>query len=122
MATIDATAERLNDHIQRYESDQHNIQLLVRTYGEDRQKILESIEKQEEDRKNEARRAVMRWLSDDIDEKKHQKRFDEVRSSFPGTGSWILQDQKVDDWIESETPASSLLWVRGRMGAGMHVA
>ncbi|PVH69331.1 hypothetical protein DL98DRAFT_625565, partial [Cadophora sp. DSE1049] len=35
-----------------------------------------------------------------------------------GTGDWILKNEEVRNWLESDVPESSILWIKGIPGAG----
>lgn len=116
---IQSSAGRLINHILRDEPGQDSLRAILFDYEEDRQTWREMFEAQETSRKDESRVTIKRWLSDSIDESIDHNRFRKIRDEFPDAGSWILQDPKIKDWMNNETPKSSLLWINGKLGAGM---
>lgn len=44
------------------------------------------------------------------------------RSFYPGSGSWILENEKVKKWLspEPEQSSNSMLWINGRPGTGSY--
>jgi hypothetical protein len=64
--------------------------------------------------------AVSTWLNP-TDVEADQTRFRKIRTEYPTTGQWPLQDQRFEDWFNPQYPAiPPLLWLNGMPGAGMH--
>lgn len=61
---------------------------------------------------------TLRWFSAASTTIKDHERFRGIREDSAGNGSWILRNEKVMNWIELETPESSILWIHGIPGAG----
>lgn len=115
------SAGRLINHILINNPAQDSLLALLFDYEEDRRKLRDNLEAQEVARKNETRSVIGRWLSDSIDEEEDHRRFCDVRKDFPNAGSWILEDPKIKDWMDNETPKSSLVWINGNLGAGKQI-
>ncbi|RYP19480.1 hypothetical protein DL765_003320 [Monosporascus sp. GIB2] len=48
-----------------------------------------------------------------------QKRYSDIRSEFPGTGRWLLDNQSIKEWMDPMYPTiPPLLWLNGIPGAG----
>lgn len=98
---------RMNDHFLRYEKD--------------RETILMQGEEQEIERKKTQYLDVIKWLHSPgaiVSPIKYQERFREIGSEFPDTGKWILDEDKIDYWMNADVPTHSILWINGKKGAG----
>lgn len=82
--------------------------------GEERA-IAQRRQEQEEERKKYLQ--VLEWFSASQSTLQDHNTFCGTRSN--GTGDWILKEEKVRNWLEVDTPESSLLWINGIPGAGM---
>jgi hypothetical protein len=92
-------------HIQQYEQDRS-----------ERIILLNRQEKVEEDRKY---LAVLEWLSGANSTVLDHYTFRGRRTEYAGSGDWILKHEKVQNWMEPDTPESSVLWINGIPGAGI---
>lgn len=77
---------------------------------------FKKMEKAEEDRKY---LAILEWFSGADSTVHDHDTFRATRSEYAGSGDWILKDEKVQNWMEPDTPESSVLWINGVPGAGM---
>lgn len=116
---VQDTNSQLTDHFLRYQDDRQELQRFLYSYEDDRTTLLNLALKQEEERKHEQYDKVQSWLSNPgDDEQRYQDRWRAERDKYPGTASWILQEQKLKDWMDKEEPDSSILWIYGKKGAG----
>lgn len=102
---VQETSSQLTDHFLRYQ--------------EDREAFQRYLSKLEEERTDAQYSKVQQWLSNPgDDEETYQARWRNERDQFPGTASWILEDKQVEQWMDKDEPASSILWIYGKKGAG----
>lgn len=64
---------------------------------------------------NSQRDIVQQWLSFANNETRHE---DASADRHPGTGTWLLQDEKFQAWFNSDYCIEPLLWLSGKPGAG----
>lgn len=102
MQQSQSDSQKLLDHIQLYELER----------GEQRLRQ----EQQEKADLHEKYLKVSEWFSASPSTSEDQRVFGGTR--IKGSGDWILKDAKVQNWIEPETPISSMLWLNGIPGAG----
>lgn len=88
-------------------------------YQQDRAKAIADDQKREEDEARRKHREVLQWFSAAETTESDQQRYSETRRQYSGTGDWILENEKVKNWREEDTPISSILWMNGKPGAGM---
>ena len=50
--------------------------------------------------------------------KVHHEQVHNVHASYAGTGSWILHNDKVAQWMNDNLPRTPILWMHGIPGAG----
>lgn len=60
--------------------------------------------------------SVTKWLAAATAEEFQRQAFSELRHK--GTGTWILSQWKIRDWMNDEFPRWPVLWLRGIPGAG----
>jgi hypothetical protein len=85
----------------------------------DRLKFIDHLEKLEEDQSQRKYTEVMEWISGAKTTIGDHDSFCDTRLEYPGSGDWILKNEKVQNWKEADTPVSSILWLNGIPGAGM---
>ncbi len=105
-------------HYQQYQTDSQENDRHMRQYEQDRQEKLIRLEKQEEAEVQRKYLAVLEWFSGAQSTVEDHHTFQLTRSQYTGSGDWILNDEKVQNWIEPDTPVSSILWISGIPGAG----
>jgi len=64
---------------------------------------------------NDRRASVLQWLSFVNMESRHE---DASMDRHPGTGKWLLQEEKFREWFDNNYCAEPLLWLNGKPGAG----
>jgi hypothetical protein len=106
-------------HYQQYQLDRQAMLSHIRQYQQDREKASADDQKREEDEARRKHREVLQWLSAAETTESDQQRYRETRRQYSGTGDWILENEKVKNWREEDTPISSILWMNGKPGAGM---
>jgi len=91
------------------------------------EKAHEERSKAEEERRSrretENRRrylAVLEWLSPAPYEQ-DLERYSSVRAACPGTGRWLLDDDRFKFWFDPDYCSTRLLWISGKPGAGKTV-
>ncbi len=87
-------------------------------YQADRLRAIREFERSEQDDKRSMVQATLQWLCSTHNTLEFDKAV-EARQESPADGSWILQNQKVGNWMMDELPKSSILWMHGIPGAGM---
>ncbi|KAL2849960.1 hypothetical protein BJX68DRAFT_275805 [Aspergillus pseudodeflectus] len=94
-------AQEIRDHLRQLEKD-----------------ALE-LKSQEEERKEARYSEVKDWIAGAETETKHNAICND-RNRYPGSGAWILDNDKVKDWLspDSDQSVSSILWIHGRPGTG----
>ncbi|KAF2664316.1 hypothetical protein BT63DRAFT_105847 [Microthyrium microscopicum] len=109
-----------------------SLQLLekLNTYELERETVLMTLHKDEEDQMYKKYRRVLEWLTipRPADDKGMQKQtyvqisdheyFCGVRKNNPGSGDWIMRDQRILSWMEDDTPSNPVVWLHGIPGAG----
>jgi len=63
------------------------------------------------------RSKVMQWLSPASSET-IQEGCEKARSEYPGTGQWLLRDDRFQSWFDPSFCSNPLLWLSGIPGAG----
>ncbi|KAK7418920.1 hypothetical protein QQX98_003623 [Neonectria punicea] len=119
--SVRETQRRLNDHVGQYQSDRDDIAIFLDDYRRDRTVLLANAETQEIKRKHDQYLDIIHWLHSpgvSEPEKQYQNEFFRVKSEYPDTGKWILEEKAVRCWIEDETPEYPILWIHGKKGAG----
>jgi hypothetical protein len=86
-------------------------------YQVDRIKILEDLKGRGKQEQNEKFTTVLKWMSGASTSLDHQDACN-ARGEYPGTGKWILKNNKVRNWREAPIPTESSLWINGIPGAG----
>lgn len=105
-------------HMQQSEYDSHLLRAHIRKYEDDRGEMLKSLNRQEADELLKQQKSVLEWFSAASTIFTDHEDLVRVRQKSAGNGSWILQEEKVGNWIELDTPESSILWIQGMPGAG----
>jgi hypothetical protein len=78
------------------------------------EKQFEEMERQEEKRR---RIAVAAWL-DGAKSRLDQHDAKAEREAYPQSGRWLLDRSQVKAWLDCDSAAKPLLWIRGIPGAG----
>ncbi|KAL2850313.1 hypothetical protein BJY01DRAFT_261588 [Aspergillus pseudoustus] len=94
-------AQEVREHLRRLEDDALKLQI-----EEDKRKQTRYLE-------------VVDWIAGAETETKHNDICRDLRS-YPGSGTWILKNDKVKNWLspDPDQSASSILWINGRPGTG----
>jgi len=103
----------------QYVRDRNEMLNFVLKYRRDREQDMEERDRQTEAEARKSHREVLQWFSAADTTASDQQHFTSIRKEFPGTGNWILENEKVKNWREAETPMYSMLWMNGKPGAGM---
>ena len=109
-------------HYQQYQLDMQAISNHIRQYGEDREKNIEDRERQEAAEMHRKHLEVLQWFSAADTTTSDQEQHTRIRREYPGSGHWILKNEKVRIWQEDDTPPSSILWLNGKPGSGNSLA
>lgn len=104
-------------HFQQYQQDSREIMLHIQQYRNDRSQILDLLEKKEEARSKKRYIEIMEWVVGAPTKLDHAS-FCNERLQYPGSGEWILKNEKFQNWKEADTPVCSILWLNGIPGAG----
>jgi hypothetical protein len=95
----------------------------VWNFERDRASHRRDHEQAEELRRQRQEEDVFKWIAaSETTELDHQLWCDR-RSKNPGSGRWILGQDKVENWIsvEDTPPSHSTLWFHGKKGAGTYL-
>jgi hypothetical protein len=106
-------------NIRQNQKDSEALRELVRQYMDDRIRRLSNEKHDETVKRHEKYTSVIEWLSTSEGICADHERFCKIRSESVVSGEWILQHEKVQNWREIDPPASSILWINGKPGAGM---
>ena len=105
-------------HYQQYQVDNQAVLGHIQQYEQDRKRNIEDRERQEESEMHKKYLEVLQWFSAVDTTKSDQEVFTRTRQEYPGSGDWILKNEKIRNWLEDDTPTSSILWLNGKPGAG----
>jgi hypothetical protein len=106
-------------HFQQYQVDGQATLRHIQRYEQDRSEKFVLLKKQEADEMHKKYLAVLEWFSAAQSTVLDHHNFRDIRNKYAGSGDWILKNEKVQDWMEHDTPVSSVLWLNGIPGAGM---
>jgi len=99
-------------HYRQYQFDSQQ-------YKQERSKNIEYCERQEASEMQRKRLEVLQWFSAADTTDLDQEQFTYTRREYHGSGNWILKNEKIRNWLEDDTPVSSMLWLNGKPGAGI---
>ncbi|KAH6972215.1 hypothetical protein BKA56DRAFT_115644 [Ilyonectria sp. MPI-CAGE-AT-0026] len=119
--SMDEAHRRINDSIIQYQGDRDYIASLLEQHRQHRESWLSIDVGAEKTRKEKQYFEVSMWLSSpgvNHLENEYHSLFCEVRSSYPDTGQWILQEYQLRNWIQEEIPDHPILWICAKKGAG----
>ena len=105
-------------HYQQYQLDSQEMFRYIQQYEHDRIQNIETRDRQEQSEMDRKYLEVLQWFSATDTTKSDQELYTRTRREYPGTGDWILKNEKVRNWQEDDTPTSSILWLNGKPGAG----
>ncbi|CAG8955427.1 hypothetical protein HYFRA_00010292 [Hymenoscyphus fraxineus] len=105
-------------HMEQYQSDNQYIRGHIQVHELNHQELLRKLEYQEQAELKRKQSEVLSWFSAASTTLKEHEEFRVVRNTSAGNGSWILKNEKVNNWMELDTPESSVLWINGIPGAG----
>ena len=91
-------------------------EIFIEQYKRDVEDRSRSLEKQQEEEQWKKYVEILEWFSASKSTEADHAIFQEARS--PETGEWILEDEKVQNWLELDVPQSSIIWINGIPGAG----
>lgn len=89
----------------------------IRSYEQDRLINMHKIQMIYEAEQLRSFKAVIEWIAGPQVVHVHESH-QETRKECPGSGEWILKHRVIQDWIYSEPPLSSIVWMNGIPGAG----
>jgi hypothetical protein len=105
--------------MQHYQYDRQAMLQFVQKYEQERYADLVRHKNNEEQEREKMYLGVLEWFGAAPSTKQDHEIFCNTRNDYEGTGEWILDDGKVQSWMEPDIPVSSLLWLKGIPGAGM---
>jgi hypothetical protein len=105
-------------HLELYEIDSQKIRQHIEEYAQDREEKLVRLKKEETAERESKCSEVLEWFSAAQSTLLDHDGFRRLRKQYAGSGEWILQDEKVQNWMKLETPVSSVLWMNAIPGAG----
>ncbi|KAF2999267.1 hypothetical protein E8E13_003411 [Curvularia kusanoi] len=79
-----------------------------------KQQLTSVIDKEEQSRLNN----VQEWLAVESRSDHDHVTYQEVRFEHSSTTDWILNHEKIKDWVALDNPTTPLLWMHGIPGAG----
>jgi hypothetical protein len=106
-------------HFQQSQATSQATLLHIQRYEQDRSERLVQLQKQEEAESHRLYLAVLGWFSAAQSTVLDHHKYRDIRKKYAGSGHWILENEKVQNWMELDTPVSSLLWLHGIPGAGI---
>ncbi|KAK0644073.1 hypothetical protein B0T16DRAFT_494972 [Cercophora newfieldiana] len=107
---------RLSNHADQFT---RFCQETMRQYEQTRIEMFRLAEREEEKRKEEQKATILTWLKTPGEcQSSYHEMFLEVRNKFPETAVWILEENKMFNWMNEEIPTHSVMWLNGKKGAG----
>ncbi len=102
----------INDQSVRSNSDSEYLAQFVRQYEQDRRHRLRDADEAEKKREQNQRIQVINWISGtEASQLGYHNGFGEIRKQFPDTCNWVLKNEKIRDWMNSDPPTHSMLWM-----------
>lgn len=112
---IEDKARASYSHLGQYDMDMREI----RDYLKEKEKETHDCQVKETERRKKEIDEVQGWVGGAESYTQHQD-ICRDRNSYRGSGSWILDQEKVQDWLSTDLEEySSLLWINGHPGTGM---
>jgi hypothetical protein len=111
-------SQRIISIVDIQKDDSERLHELVRQYMEDRERTLNEAKHQATVERDKKHTDLIEWFSTPPGSFSDQDELLKVRSMSGVHGGWILKDEKVQNWRETDPPSSSLLWLNGKPGAG----
>ncbi|KAK7981452.1 hypothetical protein PG988_003690 [Apiospora saccharicola] len=111
--------KQLNDHIIGSGDNRDVLNQLIDMFKRLRDNLVEQFEHWKAERKDCQKQRVLKWILQHgiyISQAGHHERI--CREQTPGTGSWIFDNKTICGWMYEDVPASCLIWLNGKMGAG----
>jgi len=141
LPTLEDLNHRQNDlivdaqtHFQQYDTDRRDLLVGAQASQETRDMargLVNEFERLRLDQKQKAkakekrlrdtqRMEVKNWLdAPGTSQKEYHEEVQKARQDYPGTGKWILKDDKMSMWMNAEViPTSSMFWLNGGKGTG----
>jgi hypothetical protein len=84
-------------------------------------KLVEEEEREEAAARLSMHRDVVSWMSDGGPDDDHQEVF-YSKHEHSNAGKWILGNERYQNWKSIQEEGSSILWVNGIPGSGMHLS
>lgn len=106
-------------HIQENQGYRQRVLNVICQYESDRKERIQRLASQEKDEKTRRLRTVLEWFAAAPSTAQDHQICCDIRKGNIGSGDWILQDSKVQNWMDPDIPISSTLWINGIPGAGM---
>lgn len=111
---IEDKARASYSHLGQYEMDMREI----RDYLREKEKETRDCQVKETARRKKEIDDVQGWIGGAESYSQHQD-ICRDRNTYRGSGSWILDQEKVQDWLSTDPEEySSLLWINGHPGTG----
>lgn len=116
--SLTANRLQLETHHDKFVSQSRELVARHEMYLDEMAKIDSKLNEllAEEQQKN--MKLVGDWLAVGHQLQEDHATFNKIRKEHPSTTKWILQNEAVRNWIESDSPAAPNLWVNGIPGAG----
>jgi hypothetical protein len=96
-----------------FATDMQDIRNHIQQYERDRLQFLDTEKERQAARYNE----VQEWIASADVESEHYKICYDLEN-YPNCGDWILNQQKVKNWLSPDGSTHSILWINGRPGTG----
>lgn len=93
-------------------------QFHIQTYENDLNEMFRRLDLQEDDELAKKQQSVLQWFSAASTTSTDHEDSRRVRETSAGNGSWILENEKANNWMELDPPDRSILWINGIPGAG----
>ncbi|KAF8454287.1 hypothetical protein BDZ91DRAFT_842142, partial [Kalaharituber pfeilii] len=79
-----------------------------------------AFEREEDENRRRRMVEITNWLAA-ADSREDQDNFEALRHAYPGTGSWVLKDERIKRWLDASNITDTELWLFGKPGAGKTV-
>jgi hypothetical protein len=119
-AVISQIRHQVNDLAMQYGEDRVEIDRFISQFMEGRRQKRDNAQMKELQRKEEQYERVRKWFSEpQILQQDYHLEFQQIRQKFPETAKWILESDKIMNWIDGEIAPHPIIWINGKKGAGM---
>lgn len=132
--TTERTNQLLSHHV---DASSQAFQRLIEQYEKLIVDSSSRAEEAEKARRKKHQEEVLAWLGSEVQQSAYHREFlkvsrkvpkmvrvpgieevSDTKMKEPGTAVWIVDETKIDNWINEACPTYPVMWLRGKKGAG----